>query len=103
MLIDENTYDFGLRLKALRKKYKMTQEQVANRVEVTKSAISSYETNVAYPSADILIKLATLFNTTSDYILGLDKREVIVLTDMTQKQIKAMKLIIDTILKDFKT
>lgn len=96
-------YDFGLRLKALRKKYKMTQEQVANRVEVTKSAISSYETNVAYPSADTLIKLVALFNTTSDYILGLDKREVIVLTDMTQKQIKAMKLIINTILKDFKT
>ena len=53
-------YDFGLRLKELRKKKKLSQSQVSARLNITKSSISGYENNIITPSNDIIVKLALL-------------------------------------------
>lgn len=92
-------YDFGLTLKELRKKKKLSQEQVAKRLNLTKSSISGYENNIITPSIDTIRELAILFNTTSDYLLGLDKKEVIVIDELTPRQ----KDIIETLIMEFKS
>ena len=53
--------DFGNRVKTLRKKNNYTQSQLAERLGVTKSVISAYETGLRMPSYDILISLARVF------------------------------------------
>jgi len=63
----------GTRLKALRLEKCMTQNEVAQRVSVTKAMISSYELEQRSPSYVVLIKLAALFKVTTDYLLGVEK------------------------------
>jgi DNA-binding NtrC family response regulator len=59
----------GGRIKKLRKIYNMSQEQVAKYLEIQRTAISSYESGDAIPPTLSIIKLAKLFNVTTDYLL----------------------------------
>lgn len=52
-------YDFGYRLKKLRKNKRMTQEGAAKRLGVSKTTISGYENNVKNPSLDNKSKFHT--------------------------------------------
>lgn len=79
-------YDFGYRLRELRKKKKMTQEQVAKRLGLSKTTISGYENNVKTPSLEVLTKLAILYGASSDFILGLDNRKMIETDELTASQ-----------------
>ncbi|SHJ63584.1 Helix-turn-helix [Clostridium amylolyticum] len=58
----------GDRLKELREDSGMNQDQLADILGVTRSAISSYETNTNMPSLDMAIKLADIFNVSLDYL-----------------------------------
>lgn len=58
------------KLKALRLKYGYSQKQVADKLGVSPSIISGYETGERTPSAEVLLALAYLYNTSTDYLLG---------------------------------
>lgn len=61
----------GERLKEVRKRCRLTQEQAAEEVHVSKFAISSWEQNKSLPSIDKLTALCTLYDVSADYLLGL--------------------------------
>lgn len=61
--------EFSQRLKQLRIDKHLTQAQVAQRVGVTASMVSSYETDIRLPSYEVLVKIANLFGVTIDYLL----------------------------------
>ena len=92
--------DSGTRLKELRKKKGLSQEEVANRINVTKNTISSYERKVINPKLEVLIDLAILYNTSVDYILGLSKRPHIFLDDCTPKQQRLITNVVESIKND---
>ncbi len=79
-------FDFGYRLKKLRRQHHLTQTQVANRLNLSKTSISGYENNVKTPSQDVLIKLAGLYRVSTDYLLGLDDEEMISVKGLTHQQ-----------------
>lgn len=58
------------RLKIARKSKKLTQEQLALKVQTTKGTISNYENGYSTPSNEMLVLLAKTLNTTTDYLLG---------------------------------
>ena len=60
----------GEKLKSLRIEKKLTQKQVADRIGLAISAVSSYESGTRYPSYDVLAKLARIFHVSTDYLLG---------------------------------
>ena len=62
--------DFSERLKELRIKNDMQQNQLSELVNLKPSAISKYENGSTQPSIDMLIKLADIFNVSLDYIVG---------------------------------
>lgn len=62
--------DFGSRLKKLRKQHHLTQKEVAEKLNITQVTISKYENNIIEPDNLNLNKLAELFNTSTDYLLG---------------------------------
>ena len=64
--------DFGNRLKQLRIDARLTQQELANQIGLTKSVVSYYELQERSPSPEILIKLAKIFHVSTDYLLGLD-------------------------------
>ena len=53
--------NFGDRLKELRKRSKLSQEQLARQLGITKGMISSYETSMRMPSYHILLKIRRIF------------------------------------------
>ena len=65
--------DFGERLKNLRQQEGLSQQQLANKLGVTKSVISYYELHERHPSPEVLIKLSVIFHTSTDFLLGLEK------------------------------
>lgn len=61
--------DFSIRLKQLRRDKHLTQAQVAKRIGVTASMVSSYETDIRLPSYEVMVRIADLFGVTVDYLL----------------------------------
>ena len=67
----------GDKLKSLRIEKKLTQKQVADRIGLAISAVSSYESGTRYPSYDVLVKLAHIFHVSADYLVGMtDTRNI---------------------------
>lgn len=63
---------FGTRLRELRQSNNLTQAQLAQRLDITTSVISAYETEIRMPSYEVLISLSRIFKVSTDYLLGLD-------------------------------
>ncbi|MBN2504866.1 MAG: helix-turn-helix transcriptional regulator [Bacilli bacterium] len=63
--------DYGIRLYELRKQKALSQEEVANKIGVSRQSISLWETNQASPSMDNLVAIAKLFNTSLDVLVGM--------------------------------
>nr|DAW98948.1 MAG TPA: helix-turn-helix domain protein [Bacteriophage sp.] len=82
--------DFGNALKTLRLREDMTQAQLAQKLSLTKSVISAYETGLRLPSYDVLIQIAKIFNVTTDYLLGLERKYELDLSGLTQAEIDAL-------------
>lgn len=87
--------DFGTRLKILRKQAGLTQQQLATQLGITKSVVSFYELQERSPSPEVLIKLASIFHVSADYLLGLDARETIDVSDLDEKDIQAVRAIVE--------
>ena len=79
-------FDFGLRIRELREKHKLSQEELGRRIGRSKSVISSYENNLKVPPLDILTQLAVLFNVSLDYLVGIDKDKMISIEALTDEQ-----------------
>ena len=68
---DYNSIKMGQRIRELRLENGLSQQQLAHEIGVTQNTISQYEKGTAKTSIDVLIKLASVFNASTDYILGL--------------------------------
>ncbi|WP_061599446.1 helix-turn-helix domain-containing protein [Streptococcus gordonii] len=65
-----NNDSFGDRLKELRKSKKLTQVQVSEMIGVQQGTYSRWENGTLEPNLEAVVKLAKLFDTTTDYLLG---------------------------------
>jgi transcriptional regulator with XRE-family HTH domain len=68
----------GNRITLLREKHALTQEELARKLGISRSALSHYETNRREPDYETLSKLADMFLVSVDYLLGR--------TDFVQKE-----------------
>ena len=86
----------GKRIKELRSARGMTQSELAKKIRVTTSAVSSYEVTERQPSYDVLIKVAYLFNVTTDYLLGLDGKDMLDITGLCTMQRESVQRLVET-------
>lgn len=63
---------FGTIIKDLRLKHNMTQERLAELLNISPQAVSRWETGAAMPDISLLSPLSNLFSVTTDYLLGMD-------------------------------
>lgn len=89
--------NFGNRLKTLRIKKKLTQQQLADLLGLTKSVISAYENGLRYPAYDVLIKISRIFKVSTDFLLGVEIKREIDTSGLTDEQVEALIVLIDTI------
>lgn len=91
--------NFGKTLKELRIQHGLTQQQLALQLGITKSVVSYYELQERSPSPDILVKLASIFHVSTDYLLGLEKTSTtekiyLDVSDLESEDITILKLLI---------
>lgn len=75
---------FGEKLKAERNKKGWPQEELAEKLFVSRQSVSKWENGQNYPSIEMIIKLSDLFGLTVDELLRSDE-------ELTQKVIRASK------------
>lgn len=89
--------DFGSRLRELRTQAGLTQLQLAQRMGITKSVVSFYELQERTPSPDVLVKLAGIFCVSTDYLLGLDKRETLDISGLSKEDVAIMRALAESL------
>ena len=87
-------FDFGLRIKELRKQHHWSQKDLGNRIGRSKSVVCNYESNTAVPPLEILSHMAVLFNVSLDYLVGIDKTEMLSVDGLTEEQKKVLHALV---------
>ncbi|MPM90804.1 hypothetical protein SDC9_137926 [bioreactor metagenome] len=73
---------FGERLKELREKRNLTQQDIADFLNIGRPTVAGYETKGKQPDYDKLNKLADFFNVSVDYLLGRTEEKSLVAKDI---------------------
>lgn len=93
----------GQRIKELRTINKMSQSQLAIKLDLSDSIISGYERGVRTPSLEVLYKISEIFNVSPDVFFNVEykteERITVDLTDLTEDQFFAVARIIDEFFK----
>ncbi|GMA59693.1 helix-turn-helix transcriptional regulator [Alicyclobacillus fastidiosus] len=101
---------FADRLKKLRESRGWTQEDLADKLGVSRATIAGYETKGKIPRDDTLIAIADLFNTSTDYLFGrTDLRHPIIdpdlgadISDLTPEEVEFLNELKEEVaFKDF--
>lgn len=89
----------GERLKYLRLQKGLTQEQLAEIIGISRSALSMYELDQREPDLGTLIKIADYFSVTTDYLLGRDWKD-----PATQEELKQIiRMVVKEIREEYMT
>ena len=75
--------EFNEKLQKLRTKENLTQEELAEKLYVSRAAISTWESGRGYPSIDSLKAIAKFFNVTIDELIGTEE-----IVDLAEQDIK---------------
>lgn len=75
--------DLGKKIIEMRKKAKLSQEQLAEKLDVARQTISNWENGKFYPDIDALVKISKCFNISLDDLLSYDNKVLQYLKDST--------------------
>ena len=78
---------FGEKLAKLRKEKGMSQESLAQELNVSRQAVSKWESNSAYPETEKIIAICKLFDVSIDELLGIDSKTKIATNNTFVKKI----------------
>lgn len=94
--------NFSSNLKKLRTQMGLSQKILAERLGVTKSMISYYESQERSPSPDVLIRCSRIFHVSADYLLGLDPKETIDISDLDEEDVALLRVLAERMRKGAK-
>ena len=90
--------EFRDKLKRLRQEHNYTQEQLAEKVGISKSSVLYYEHSKKIPSPDIVAKFSEIFQTSIDSLMGIDKPlmdQSIDVSGLTPKEIEVIENLVE--------
>lgn len=83
------------RIRLLRQTRNMSQVELAKRLGVTKQSVSNWENDNIQPSIEMLMRLATVFSVSTDYMLGIESGEYLDVSDLPKEVIAHIRQIVD--------
>lgn len=84
----KNTFtdvNLGDRYRDLRKDRKLTQDDLAQYLGLTRSAINTWEQGLSIPSVNMIISLSQFYGVTTDYLLGLDNADLVDISKLSSE------------------
>lgn len=88
-------YDLGYRIKEIRTQRGMAQNELAKRINKSKSAVCGYESEAQVPPLEVLVSIASVLNVSLDYLVGFEMEEPISVANLTSQQKKIINLILE--------
>lgn len=83
--------DFSEKLLTLRKARDLTQEELAEKLNVSRQSVSKWESGQAVPELDKIVAMSAVFDVTTDYLLKSSEiDDLSVKTEMLEKQQEQM-------------
>ena len=69
MILEVVKNDFSEKLQLIRKNKGLTQEELAEKLSVSRQAVAKWESGQVYPEITNFIQISNLFNATIDYLV----------------------------------
>lgn len=91
----EYVYDFGNRIKQLRRKRGITQDRLAKTLGVTGANVSKYENNIITPPVEILCCMADYFGVSMDAMCGREEKGSLSLVGLSEEQTSFLRELYD--------
>ena len=85
----------GERINILRTACGWSQVDLAKRLGVAKQTVSNWENENIQPSIEMLLQLARVFNTSTDYLLGLDQTPRLSLDGLSEQAVSHLSLLVE--------
>ena len=82
-------------IRILRQARGMSQVELAQRLGVTKQSVSNWENDNIQPSVEMVVKLAGVFSVSTDYLLGMEQRELLDVTGLSRETIAHVRQLVD--------
>ena len=83
--------NFAEKILTLRKARNLTQEQLAEKLDVSRQSISKWESGQAVPELEKIVAMSTVFDVTTDYLLKSSEiDDLSVKTEMLERQQQQM-------------
>ena len=89
----------GEQIKSLRMSRGLNQVEMAQIFGVTKQSVSNWENGNIMPSIDMLIKIASFFSVSTDYLLGLSENHALNTDGLSESQVAHIQALINDILQ----
>lgn len=84
--------DISEKLLNLRKAHNLTQEQLAEQLDISRQSVSKWESGQAVPETDKLVALSKIFHVTTDYLLKPSEVDELTLkTEILEQQQQELK------------
>ncbi len=83
------------RIRALREQAGMTQSDLARRLSITRSSVNAWEMGISAPSTQYLIRLAEIFQVSTDYLLGRSGTATVSVAGLSEEDIRLVHTLID--------
>ena len=88
-------YDLGYRIKEIRTQRGIAQNELAKRINKSKSAVCGYESDAQVPPLEVLVSIATVLNVSLDYLVGFEMEAPISVANLNNQQKKIINLILE--------
>ena len=88
-------YKLSEQIRALRQARRMSQVELGKRLGVTKQSICNWENDNIQPSIEMLVRMASLFAVSTDYMLGFEPGEYIDVTGLPDEVVAHLREIVE--------
>ncbi|WP_282751360.1 helix-turn-helix transcriptional regulator [Emergencia timonensis] len=88
------------RIKDLRERDGYSQTALSKKLGLTRSSINAWETGISVPSTQYLVELSRLFKVSTDYILGMDTSESLLIGNLTIEQKNILSALVEQFARD---
>lgn len=89
-----NELTMGQRIAARRKLLNLSQEAISEKLNVSRQAVSKWESDAAIPEIDKLIALSKLYGVSVGWLLGVEEQESPAADELTDTQLKMVEEIV---------
>lgn len=88
---------FAENLKLFRKKAKITQQELADKLRLSRVMVASYEKGKSQPSTERLCEMASILNTTPNDLLGFGQKKDVDIHKVVEVQMQIIDTLIESL------